>query len=312
MRKYFENAQVWPDNDGVHINAHGAGILYHDGKYYMFGEFKVEGTRGNAAWVGVSCYSSSDLYNWQNEGIALPVVTDNIEHDITEGSVIERPKVIYNKKTGKFVMWFHLELLGQGYSASRSGVAVADNVTGPYQYLGSFRPDNCMARDMTLFVDDDGSAYHFYSSEDNRTMHIGRLSDDYLTPSGEYVRVFEDRLMEAPAVCKYSGKYWFIASGCTGWAPNAARSAAADNIMGPWVELGNPCIGTPEQQENSFESQSTYILPVAGKDGAYILIADRWKPENAIDGRYIWLPMKFNNGKIQIEWLDEWDLSYFK
>ena len=32
--------------------------------------------------------------------------------------------------------------------------------------------DGQMSRDMTLFVDDDGTAYHIYSSEENLTLHI--------------------------------------------------------------------------------------------------------------------------------------------
>ena len=135
-----------------------------------------------------------------------------------------------------------------------------------------------MARDMTLFVDDDGQAYHFYSSEENRTTHVSLLSDDYLRPSGRYARIFVDREMEAPSVFKHDGRYYFIGSSCTGWAPNAARSAVADSICGPWKELGNPCIGIEEQVNITFESQSTYVLPVAGKPGAFIFMADRWRP----------------------------------
>ena len=32
-----------------------------------------------------------------------------------------------------------------------------------------------------------------------------------------------------------------ITSGCTGWAPNAARMFKAKNIYGPWEQLPNPC-----------------------------------------------------------------------
>ena len=144
----FKPGQVWPDNNEVHINAHGGGVLYHDDTYYWFGEHKVEGQAGNTAQVGVHVYSSKDLYNWMDEGIALQVSNDP-ESDITKGSIIERPKVVYNAKTKKFVMWFHLELKGQGYKAARSGVAVADNVTGPYTFIKSFRPNDAMARDQT-------------------------------------------------------------------------------------------------------------------------------------------------------------------
>lgn len=164
-----------------------------------------------------------------------------------------------------------------------------------------------MARDMTLFVDDDQKAYHIFASEENRTMHITRLTDDYLDYSNQYVRIFVERSMEAPTLFKYNKKYYFIGSGCTGWAPNAARSAVADNIFGPWKELGNPCLGADSVK--TFNSQSTHVLSVAGKKNTFIFMADRWVPKDAIDGRYIWLPINFVNGKPVIKWQNEWKLN---
>jgi glycosyl hydrolase family 43 len=341
MQITFRPGALWPDTNHTHINAHGGGILYHQGTYYWFGEHKIAGPAGNRAHVGVHCYASQDLVHWQDEGIALHV-SDDPGSDITAGCVIERPKVIHHTRTGTFVMWFHLELKGQAYRAARSGVAVSDTVTGPYTFLRSFRPnagiwpanatpehmqvpgpdtpdpDNLlgrdwaggqMARDMTLFVDDDGQAYHLYASEENRTLQISLLSEDYLAPAGKYVRVFAGRSMEAPAICKRQGKYYFIGSGCTGWAPNAARSAVADTIWGPWTELGNPCVG--DGSDLTFGGQSTYILPVAGKDDAFIAMFDLWRPKDAIDGRYMWLPIAFEEERIVLRYLPEWDLSVF-
>ena len=83
---------------------YGLGILI-----YWFGEHKTEGSAGNLAQVGVHCYSSKDLYNWKDEGIALSVVPDDTTSHIVKGCVLERPKVIYNKKNDQYVMWFHLE-----------------------------------------------------------------------------------------------------------------------------------------------------------------------------------------------------------
>jgi hypothetical protein len=74
--KSFRPGELWPDNHGVHINAHGGGILFHDGIYYWFGEHKIAGAAGNLAHVGVHVYSSRDLYNWRDEGIALQVSDD--------------------------------------------------------------------------------------------------------------------------------------------------------------------------------------------------------------------------------------------
>lgn len=349
----FKPGEIWPDNNGVHINAHGGGILFFEDTYYWFGEHKVEGRRGNSARVGVHVYSSQDLYNWKDDGIAMKVSEDP-NSPITEGCVIERPKVIYNKKTGKFVMWFHLELKGKGYSAAQTGVAVADKPTGPYAFLKALNPNagnwpvgysdelktktfadtlkgwtdewlqavkdgmyvhrdferGQMARDMTLYIDDDGKAYHIHASEENLTLHISELNDDYTDFTGKYIRVYPTGHNEAPAIFKCNGKYYMITSGCTGWDPNAARLLVSDAVMGNWEYIDNPCVG--EDKDLTFHSQSTYILPVVGKTNAFIFMADRWTPQNAIDGRYIWLPIQFrDNGLPYLEWMDEWDLSFF-
>jgi beta-xylosidase len=169
-----------------------------------------------------------------------------------------------------------------------------------------------MARDMTVFVDDDGKAYHFYSSEDNATMIISQLSEDYLKPSGKFIKILNDRSREAPAVFKHQGKYYLITSGCTGWAPNAATVAVAESIWGPWTEKENPCRGAISETKLTFNSQSTYIQPVVGRPGAFIFMADRWNPDNAIDGRYIWLPILWENGLPVIRWMKEWDLNVFR
>jgi hypothetical protein len=346
--KSFTPGEIWPDNNGVHINAHGGGLLYQNGVYYWYGEHKTEGKGGNVANVGFHCYSSRDLYNWKDEGIVLSVMPENSGSDIEKGAIMERPKVIYNAKNHKYVMWFHLEPKGVGYNGAKSGVAIADNPTGPFTFLRSLRPDagvypenypelqeapvclegvqftggNCsappdsvnfvkrdiesgqMARDMTLFVDDDGQAYHIFSSEENSTTHISLLTDDYTAHAGKYIRIFSGRYMEAPAMFKKDGKYYLIMSGCTGWAPNAGRSAVASSIWGPWKELENPFVG--EDANTSFHSQSTYILPITGQKDRFIYLGDRWTPDNAIDGRYIWLPIRFEGDQAIIEWVDSW------
>ena len=342
--KNFTPGAIWPDNNGVHINAHGGGILYSKGKYYWFGEHKIEGGAGNRAMVGVHCYSSKDMYNWKDEGIALAV--QDSTSDIAKGCVLERPKVIYNKKTRKYVMWFHLELRGQGYKAARAGVAVSDKVSGPYTFIKSYRPNadfipyypegtpdadkvNCehpngksegffcrdlpggqMARDMNVFVDDDGKAYHIFSAEENFTLDIAELNGAYTGHTGKFIRVYAGHQTEAPAIFKHNGIYYLIGSGTTGWAPNPARWFSAKSIWGPWTYHGNPCVG--KGAEITFGGQSTYVLPVVSKKDAFIFMADKWMPKNAIDGRYLWLPIVFKGDDIEINWMNSWDLSVFK
>jgi hypothetical protein len=106
-----------------------------------------------------------------------PNVSDST-NDLHISKVIERPKVIYNEKTKKFIMWLHVN--SEDYSYARTGIAVSDNPAGPYTFLYSIRPNNQMSRDMTLFKDTDDKAYHIFSSENNAVMHISLLTDDYL------------------------------------------------------------------------------------------------------------------------------------
>jgi hypothetical protein len=166
-----------------------------------------------------------------------------------------------------------------------------------------------MSRDMALFVDDNGTAYHIHASEENLTLHISELTEDYLGFTGKWKRVFPAGHNEAPAICKRDGIYFMITSGCTGWEPNAGRSAMAESIWGPWTALGNPFRG--EHSELSFHSQSTFLLPYGESGEDFIYMGDRWRPRNPINGRYVWLPVRFEENKPVIEWLDEWDLSCF-
>ena len=338
--------ELWLDDSGRHINAHGGGILHQDGTYYWFGEHKADST--SSAMIGVMCYRSTDLIHWENLGTAL-AVSDVRGSDIERGCILERPKVIYNKVTGKYVMWFHLELKGCGYHAARYGVAVSDRPEGPYKFLYSQRANAAtwpigfgsreqaiadtldaahfqpswtpawktavaqglflkrdfatgqMSRDMTLYVDDDGKAYHIFSSEDNLTLHIAELTNDYLHHTGRYARIAPAGHNEAPAIFKHEGTYWMITSGCTGWAPNEARMFSATSLWGPWTQHPNPCVGP--KAELTFGGQSTYVLPVGN---GFIFMADIWRPRHPSDARYIWLPIEFNDGKPVIRWRDEW------
>lgn len=338
---------VWKDTQGKHINAHGGNILSYKGTYYWYGESRSDSGKPYSS-LGVSVYSSKDMKTWKDCGIVLPVSSEK-GSDIEGGCIIERPKVVYNAATKKFVMWFHLELKGQGYSAARYGIATSDTPTGTFEYVrsgrvnpeiypvGFSRPDTTdlrhqllfpelktwwtpewrlqiergmflvrdmqtgqMARDMTIFIDDDGKAYHIYSSEDNLTIQIAQLTDDYLAHNGTYVRIAPGGQNEAPSIFKKDGYYWMITSGCTGWAPNAARLFRAKNIFGPWQQLPNPCVGVGA--EKTFGAQATYILKLEdsklkkafGSD--YLFMADIWKPDRLSDSRHLWIPIIFENG----------------
>jgi len=306
---------VWNDTDGNPINAHGGGIMFHNDIYYWYGEHKGDSTY-RLDWVttwecwraeagGVSCYSSKDLVNWTFESVALPSTPDDEMSDLHPSQVIERPKVVYNDKTKKFVMWMHIE--SPDYEKAHAGVAISDSPTGPFTYLGSFKPNGGDSRDQTLFKDEDGRAYHIYSSEWNKTLYIGLLNEEYTQHTGVYTRNFINLSRGAPAIFKHDGKYYLISSGCTGWDPNVAECAVADSMLGEWMVIGNPCIG--KDADSTYYAQSTFVLPVEGKKDFYVAMFDRWNKTNLIDSRYVWLPLTFKDGKPVVEWQDKWTLE---
>lgn len=296
---YYYPARLWLDTDGNPIQAHGGGILFDEKTetYYWYGENKdgptfLAHSKGAARVdiVGVSCYSSKDLWTWKNEGIVLTGEETNTTHDLHKSNVLERPKVIYNDKTHQYVMWMHID--DANYTKASVGIATSDSPTGPFSYRYSKRPHGFESRDMTIFKDDDRKAYLIYSSEDNSELHVGLLTDDYLDVTRVMRRILVGRHREAPALFKYQETYYMITSGCTGWAPNKALAHAAESIMGPWETMENPCVGGNKIfRMTTFFAQSTFVVPLPGLRGSFIFMADRWNPAELKDSRYVWLPL---------------------
>lgn len=352
---YIVSGTIWLDTDGNPIEAHGGGIMYQNGTYYWYGENHAKGFYNK---TGISCYSSPDLLTWKNEGVVfakeeLPIEFQSFTEaelaaiTVPEGfkndGVCERPKVIYNAKTSKYVMWMHLDAIE--YTAATAGVAVSDSPKGPFRFVKMFRPvkfayegtvnDNPLSkvddrvkridekgkgntyRDMNLFVDDDGSAYVLYASENNATLYIVKLNDEYTDVAQPQVqgktwaRALPFAFREAPAPFKYNGKYYLITSGLTGWTPNPARYHVADSLLGKWTDMGDPSYG-PES-ETTFRSQSTCVVPAPGKPaGSFIFMADRWDNYQLEKSTYIWLPFVVRDKhQIQLEYLSEWNLEVF-
>lgn len=142
----MRNGQMWYGDRGDPIQAHGGMILRHGEKWYWYGENKdgptkiVPGELNRVDVIGISCYSSLDLVNWHYEGLALRPMDTGM---LCRENVCERPKVIYNKKTGKFVIWFHCDTTDYVYAGV--GVAVSDTLTGPFELLYTGRPNRQVA-----------------------------------------------------------------------------------------------------------------------------------------------------------------------
>jgi hypothetical protein len=93
---------AWTDTAGNRLQAHGAGIFTVGSTYYMVGEDKTAGS----TFTAVACYSSTDLANWTRQPDAL---SRQASGDLSAGRIVERPKVLYNSTTRKYVMWMHID-----------------------------------------------------------------------------------------------------------------------------------------------------------------------------------------------------------
>jgi len=268
------------DTSGNPLQAHGGGIWEYNGYYYWFGE-------NRSGDILVSCYRSTDFKNWEFRNHVLLHSSNSELGDAN----IERPKVIYNPQTGRFVMWAHKEL-SSDYSQARAAVAVSNTIDGNYTWQRSFRPLNYMSRDCTLFVDDDGRAYFISAANENYDLHIYRLTSDFLDIES-LVYIFDGYHREAPALFKHNGIYFLITSGATGWDPNQAQYSTASSLSGSWSAWQN--IGN----STTYDSQSTYIQPIRGSQmTSYLYMGDRWAGAwgGAVnDSQYVWMPVNINS-----------------
>ena len=272
------NGVQWLDTAGNVISAHGGGFLQKDGYFYWFGENR------NGKKL-VSCYRSRDLVNWE---FLNDVVTMDTHPELNPSNC-ERPKVLYNEKTGKYVMWLHWEN-GIHYGEARCAVLVSDTVDGDYQYLRSFRPLGHMSRDCTLYKDDDGTAYFISAANENADLHVYRLTHDYLDIAALEKILWEGQKREAPALVKRGDYYFLVTSGCTGWEPNQGKYAYATSITGEWSELKN--LGSP----TTYDTQPTYILTIQGTEKTtYLYVGDRWDPSDYHNSTYAFLPLEFED-----------------
>jgi hypothetical protein len=313
-------AQPWLDNRGKHINAHSGGILFFNGVYYWHGEYKLEGkAEKDTADGGISCYTSTDLINWNNAGLVMSVDYNNPSSDIGYGCILERPKIVFNEQTKKFIAFFKLYLKGDGYATAYVGVAVANSPLGPFTYSHKFLACSSVngSGDFAMYKNDDGNLYHVAVRKPDKRLYIAKMSADYFLPAENYTPFPEVELhTEAPAILKYNGLYHLLGSGSMGWAPTAPRYYTSKSLRGPWKVEENPLQGiNPINNigvEKTFGGQSTFILPIQGKKDAYISMFDVWHPDAASTGGYIWLPIVFKENKLKIEWKDSWSLNFFK
>ncbi len=342
--------EVWLDTKGERIQAHGGSLQFLEGRYYWYGENKEFTDPAKNIWHwGVRCYRSDDLYNWEDLGTIIPPDTEDPSSGLHPSSCMDRPHILYNRRTRKFVCW--LKIMEKDGSQSET-VLTADSLTGPYEVVRRrLYPLGMSAGDFDLVSADDGKGYYYFERVHSETI-CADLTTDYTDVTGYYSTHFPRKhppyVREATAHFLRRGRHYLVTSGTTGYFPNPSELAVADTWHGPYTVLGDP--HPDDASRTSWHSQISSVFKVPGKRDLYIACADRWMPNamdvpyapvgeaydalfdrdasperkaaagqtlaslpapNTREADYVWLPFRFDGDMGYLDWKDEWRIEDF-
>lgn len=348
MNTHIYPGRPWLDTNGVRIEAHGGSMFYENGKYYWYGEDKSHTRKKGKIWTwGIRCYCSADLINWEDLGHIIKPAPDDKKSIFHPNRRMDRPHIIKNEKTGKYVLW--LKYCDKAHFA----VLTADNLLGPYTLVDScLRPYDRDAGDFDMVVDPETGIGYLYVELDHKEVIVCKLTDDYTNVTNEHAVIYTGLrpplAREGVTHFIHNGKHYLLTSGMTGYVPNPSEVAVADDWMGPFTVLGDPHVD--DTSSASFNSQASCAFQVSGTD-QIIVMADRWVPEyvmtkerydvmlraiaahsdrsikvslkdmwtlitspmmgsaNTSIANYVWLPVQWDGDMPQIRWRDSWNLD---
>ena len=235
----------------------------------------------------VRAYITRDFRLWQR-------LVESVVLNRAPG-VLLRPRVVFNAHSRLWVMWYENRQL-ESFLSSASGlskrkrrlmwppyyaVATSSSPAGPFNDV---RPRVTMPGfgrhgDFSLFVDNDGAAYHVRTG-----LEVVRLDGSYTAPL-ELVASIKAPGVEAPIMFKRQLAYYVVAGSdccaCTGGASLLVWGATA--IAGPWQLLGDigTRIGAPDDRHNPHR----YVTNAQGS--AVFTVGDQ----------LVWLGNQWNTGR---------------
>jgi Glycosyl hydrolases family 43 len=292
------------DIKGQIIDAHDGCLQFFNGRFYLYGTAsgETDGFTNNSFHV----YSSPDLQNWTLEGELLKDRPNAIYY---------RPYVVFNPNTHKYVLWYNWYPDRYNW-IGHEGVAIGDTPVGPFTTVNSdvrlAHPNN---GDGSLFVDDDGTGYFIYTSiADNYTVHVEKLTKDFLYATGQTSQPLTDGV-EAPVLFRRGDLYYGLCGPRCAFCPEGSEVQVftATSPLGPYTT--DPQANINCRNQNTAQStngrivlagnypivsaQQTWVAKIPTAKGTlYLWMGDRW--QSCLDGfkghdfQY-WAPLKFSS-----------------
>lgn len=287
------------DLSGNAVDAHDGEIARFDGVYYLYGtsyDCGYEWGNKEAPFCGFKVYASTDLKNWEDKGFLFDATTA-IWQTRCNGKTYGcyRPHVIYNEKTGLYVLWINVydNVVGYRVFTSPTPVGPFSEVAEPTLAVNADMPVAGLNNgDHDTFIDDDGTAYLAYTDwRAKGAIIIEQLSDDYLTGTGKHVLSVTAEKTEAPCLFKRNNLYYVVYSdpNCGYCSATGSSYKTSLSPLGPWSEpvsiSSNSCGGQP-----SFVS----TLKV-DNETIYLYGSDLWNnaAKNEALANYYWAPLEF-------------------
>ncbi|HWC78816.1 MAG TPA: family 43 glycosylhydrolase [Pseudonocardiaceae bacterium] len=288
------------DTHGNAVDAHDGEISLFNGVYYLYGTAYDCGFRWQAAgtpFCGFKVYSSTDLVHWTDQGYLFDPTTSTWQTRCNGNTYgCYRPHVVYDASTNRYVLWVNVYDNSVGYR-----VFTATQPTGPFteQAVPTLAVNNSAPAggvnngDETVFVDDDGTAYLVYTDwRSSGDLVVERLSADYLTGTGAYVRLNQSAT-EAPAMFKRNGIYYIAYSdpNCGYCGGTGTSYKTAGSPLGTWSA------GT-KVTANSCGGQPAFVSAIPTTAGTtYLYASDLWNNGNANEAlaNYFWTPLSFDS-----------------
>ena len=227
------------------------------------------------------------------------------------GCKIERPHILKNAKTGKFLIWAHWEGT-VGYGSSQLIAFQSDIVDGKYQPLEWTNGDGSKvkgghaqpivnvdgkltptaSRDLSVWQDPDTQEGYIVSSTEK--VRLYKLNDTFtgIQADGSY-QLPNISYREAPSLFKENGRYYMITSAQDYWDPTQTEYASTTNLNDPngWSKLtelqsrneARKNWGNQDSTTRTYIGQPTYVLQYTDAEGnpAVMLLADDWNPLKA-------------------------------
>jgi hypothetical protein len=254
------------------FDTHGNAIDAHDGEIQRFGDtYYLYGTsygcgyvrleQPTTPWCGFKVYSSPDLTHWTDRGYLFDPTTAAWQSRCDSATLsCYRPHVVYNKTTGKYVLWVNTY-----DNAVHYHVFVADTPVGPFTEVATPQLVYNGGGDMDLFVDDDGTAYLAHSMTNaDYDIAVEKLDASYTSGAGQAVRLGVIHT-EAPSLFKHGDTYYMVLSDpyCAYCAGTGASYVTAPTPLGPWHTVLRSDVRTSDGQAYL---NGVKTLTVAGAD----------------------------------------------